>query len=296
MMAKPLSPRERPNDDLPATVDVIIPAYNERREALAATLSACLKQTHPIHRIYVVDDGSREPVELPDWAKTSSQLVLLCLPKNQGVAAARNAAIARSGSTFLACVNTEVLPDPDWLTTCFNYLVCHPQVGSCYTRTVPDRTDLLLTRWRMRFQEPKFGDESGPSAFAHGHAAFFRRSAVDAVGWYNERVGSVEDSDICERMWKVGWETHYIAQSRSISIQEDTLKLLAMKQLRDIRWLSPKSSLLRVYLEVTKWTIVRAGRNVVKARFSFLPVDVGLWAYALWIATAHTLRFASPLR
>src|SRR5437762_12914914 len=117
----------------------------------------------------------------------------------------------------------------------------------------------------MRFQEPKFCDESAPSPFAHGHAAFFRRSAVDAVGWYDVRVGSVEDSDICERMWKVGWETHYVAQSRSISIQEDTVKLLAMKQLRDIRWLSPENgSLLRVYLDVTKWTIVRAGRNVVK--------------------------------
>ena len=40
----------------------------------------------------------------------------------------------------------------------------------------------LLTRWRTRFQEPKFAEHTGPAAFAHGHAGFFRRAAVEAVG------------------------------------------------------------------------------------------------------------------
>ncbi|HEY1471427.1 MAG TPA: glycosyltransferase family 2 protein [Candidatus Acidoferrum sp.] len=288
---KPTPLSERPEDSSSPVGDAIIPAYNERADALVATIAACLKQSRPINRIYVVDDGSPEPVVLPEWARDSSQIVLLRLSKNQGVAAARNAAISLSTASFLACVNAEVLPDPDWLATCTDYLVRHPRVGACYTRTVPDKTDRLLTQWRMRFQEPRFSDQSGPAEFAHGHAAFFRRSAFDAVGGYDVTVGSVEDADICERMWKIGWETHYIAESRSISIQEDTLKLLAKKQLRDIRWTSPESnSLAMVYASVTKWTIIRAGRNVVKGRFSFLPIDIGLWAYALWIATVRTVK------
>lgn len=273
------------------TVDVIIPAFNERPDALAATLSACLKQTHPINKIYVVDDGSRIPVVLPHGTEGSPEICLLRLPKNRGTAAARNEAISRSTAAFLACINAEVLPSPDWLTTCFDYLAQHPKVGSCYTRTVPHKPDQLLTRWRVRFQEPRFGDQSGPSDFAHGHAVFFRRSAVDAVGGYDVHVGTVEDSDISARMWKVGWETHYIAQSHSVSIQEDTLKLLALKQLRDSGWVSPeRSSLLSLYFDLSKWTIIRAGRNVVKVRFSLLPVDVALWIYALWIATSRTIK------
>ncbi len=101
---------------LPA-VDVVIPVYGEREQALTATLSACVKQTYPVNRIVVVDDGSPQPVCLPAWAQTSSQVSLLRLSENQGISAARNAAIAHSNAPLLACVNTEVLPDPDWLAT-----------------------------------------------------------------------------------------------------------------------------------------------------------------------------------
>jgi hypothetical protein len=45
-----------------------------------------------------------------------------------------------------------------------------------------------------------------------------------------------------------------------------------------------------VYKNVTKWAIIRAGRNVVKGGFYFLPVEIGLWARALWIATERTVK------
>src|SRR6202790_1969206 len=100
------------NGDGELAVDVVIPIYGERGEALSATLSACLKLTHPISKIFVVDDGSPEPISLPRWAQASAQISLLRLPRNQGISAARNAAIALSNATFLACINKEVLPAP----------------------------------------------------------------------------------------------------------------------------------------------------------------------------------------
>lgn len=276
-----------------ADVDVVIPVYGERPQALAATLSASLKQTYPVGRIYVVDDGSPEPVSLPDWAKASAQIVLLRLPQNQGISAARNAAIALSNAVFLACINTEVLPDPDWLVTCLDYLFSHPEVGACATRVLPARPERLLTRWRMRFQEPKYPEQSGPTPFAHGHAVLFRKQAVDAVGGYDVRFRRHhEDSDICERMKKSGWGSHFVASGRCISVQHDSLAELAKKQLRDSGWYSPaESSLVRLYFHLSKWTLVRAARNLFKGRLRFLPVDAAIWASALWIATDRTLRF-----
>jgi hypothetical protein len=273
-------------------VDVIIPVYGERSEALAATLAACLKQTFPVSRIFVVDDGSPELVSLPPWAQSSLQISLIRLSQNQGISAARNAAIARSSANLLACVNTEVLPDPDWLGTCQNYLAAHPDVGACYTRVVPQWPDRLLTRWRMRFQEPKHEDQSGPALFAHGHAVLFRKEAVDLVGGYDVRYRRhFEDWDICQRMRNAGWESHYVAQIRCVSIQEDSLKSLAEKQLRDSGWYSPaESSLARLFFNLSKWTAVRAGRNLFKGRLCFLPVDAALWAVTLWIATVRTLQ------
>jgi cellulose synthase/poly-beta-1,6-N-acetylglucosamine synthase-like glycosyltransferase len=275
-------------------IDVIVPVYGERQMALKETLEACSNQSYPVSRLYVVDDGSPEPVSLPDAAAGSSQIHLFRLSHNQGISVARNAGIAQSKATFVACVNTQILPDVDWVNTCLQYLASHPKVGACYTRMVPIRPKRILTQWRMRFLETKFGSKSGPSPFAPGHAALFRREALDAVGGYDVRHRlHHEDSDICQRMWQRGWETHYVAESRCVSTQQDTLELLAKKELRESYWYSPaESSLLHLFLHLSKWTMIRAGRNVAKARLHFLPIDVSIWAYALWIATSQELKHA----
>jgi GT2 family glycosyltransferase len=279
-------------------VDVVIPVYGERAEALDATLSACVAQTCSIASIFVVDDGSLEPVGLPAWARISAQILLLRLPENLGISGARNAAIARSNAPFLACINTEVVPASDWLATCANYLLAHPAVGACYTRLVSATPRRVLTRWRMRFLETRFGEQSGLSEFAPGHAVLFRKEALDAVGGYDVRLRlHHEDSDICLRMRKSGWETHYVAESSCVSIQKDTLKQLAAKELRESYWYSPaESSLLRLYVHLSKWTIIRAGRNLVKGRIYFLPVDAAIWASALWTATLRTVRYSQARR
>ena len=289
-MSDQKSPVDPPVDVV--AVDVVIPVFGERSDALSATLSACVHLTFPVSRIFVVDDGSPVPVALPDWARSMPQISLLRLPQNQGISAARNAAIALSTASFIACINTEVLPDPNWLDTCLDYLVSHPRVGACYTRTVPQNPDPLLTRWRMRFQEPAYPGQSGPTPFAHGHAVLFRKEALDAVGGYDVRFRRHhEDSDICQRMKQVGWESHFVARSRCVSIQQDSLKSLAVKQLRDSGWYSPQeSSLLRLYLHLSKWTFLRAARNLLKGRLYFLPVDAAIWARALCLATSRTLR------
>lgn len=279
-------------------VDAVIPVYGERPEALAATLSACLKQTRPLHEVFVVDDGSPAPVVLPEWAQSNAQVRLLRLERNQGISAARNAAIFRAKAELLACINTEILPDPDWLTTCAGYLLAHPAVGACYTRMVSATPNRLLTRWRMRFLEGRFGNETGPTDFAPGHAVLFRKQAVDSVGGYdpNYRLHH-EDSNICHRMRARGWETHYIALSRCVSIQADSLRQLTGKILRETGWYSPtEGSLPRLYFYHTKMTLIRAGRNVVKGRLYFLPIDVAIWAYGLWTATTRTLHFAATHR
>ena len=98
-------------------------------------------------------------------------------------------------------------PDPDWLATCENYLSNHPGVGACYARLVSHRPNRILTRWRMRFLERRFGEQSGPSQFAPGHAVLFRNEVLDLVGGYDVRYRRHhEDSDICQRMCRSGWE------------------------------------------------------------------------------------------
>src|SRR5437868_1112840 len=112
----------------PNTVDAVIPVYGERAEALDATLRACCQQSHQFQKIIIVDDGSPRPVTLPTWAESAPNISLLRLPQNRGISGARNYGIAHCHAPFLACINVEVLPDPDWLVTCIEYLLLRPQV------------------------------------------------------------------------------------------------------------------------------------------------------------------------
>jgi cellulose synthase/poly-beta-1,6-N-acetylglucosamine synthase-like glycosyltransferase len=280
------------------SVDVVIPAYNESPAALAATISACTKQSYAVSNIFVVDDGSRVPVSLPETIEFGPRLHLLRLPENRGISAARNAAIRQSSATFIACVNSEILPAPDWVEKCADYLILHPEVAACYGRNRPQSTKSLLTRWRLRFQEARFPEKTEPSHYAPGHAVLFRKSALDAAGGYDEKFRVAhEDSDITRRLWKHGMEVHFITSSFSVSIQKDTLRSLAVKQLRDSGWYSAEtSSLAHLYFAITKWTLVRASRNVAKGRFYFLPVDAALWAYTSWLATAAKVRHVLTTR
>src|SRR5262245_32463561 len=86
------------------TVDIVIPVYGERSEALDATLTACVRQTYPIEKIIVVDDGSPQPVCLPAWTERFPQIRLIRLPENKGQGVARNKGISHCEAIFLASI------------------------------------------------------------------------------------------------------------------------------------------------------------------------------------------------
>jgi cellulose synthase/poly-beta-1,6-N-acetylglucosamine synthase-like glycosyltransferase len=273
------------------SVEVVVPVYNERPEALEATLDACLSQTYPISHIFVIDDGSVVPAAISKRIEATGKVSLTRLPKNQRIAAARNVGLARCAGPLIACVNCEVLPAEDWLATCISYLSERPEVGVCYTRTVPDHPERLLSRWRMRFQENRFGPATGSAQFATGHAVLFRREAIEKVGRYNIHLGNTsEDSDICERIRAAGWDTHFIAQSQCVSIQNNTVTEFAKKELSRNAWESPKDyPLSRFVFQRSKMLAIRMGRNLMKGRLTFLPIDVAVWAVTIKLAILKTL-------
>jgi cellulose synthase/poly-beta-1,6-N-acetylglucosamine synthase-like glycosyltransferase len=273
------------------SVDIVVPVFNERPAAIDATLTACLGQSYPISHIFVIDDGSAIPAAIPKSLEDFGKISLTRLSQNQKNAAARNAGLEKCTSPLVACINCEVLPASDWLATCVNYLSEHPEVGVCFTRTVPDHPNRLLSRWRMRFQETKFGPKTGSAHFATGHAVLFRREAVEKVGRYKVSLGNVsEDSDICERIRAAGWDTHFIERSQCVSIQNNTVIEFARKELSRNGWESPKDyPLSSLILQRSKWMAIRMGRNLLKGRLLFWPVDLAVWAVTIKIAVSKTL-------
>lgn len=279
---------------LPA-VEAVVPAHDEDPAALIATVQACLGQSAPFAAVHVVDDASEPPVSLATELD-GRRVSVLRLPTNGGISAARNAGLARVRSEFVACVNVEVLPRPEWAERGLRHLLDHPSVGACFTRTDPLDTAALLTRWRVRFQELLFPTETGPADFATGHAVLFRRAALDSVDGYDERLRRInEDSDVCYRMRAQGWETHFLSTTSCTSIQKDTLLQLARKELirrgDDPQAPPPAGRLAAVS---TLMLVRRLARNLYRGRLSFLPVDVAVWAVSLGMLLNRSIRRPRP--
>lgn len=287
---KPASQLRRLSISAPATTldavnsqafDVVTPCYGERAQALQATVGACLNQSLQANNIWIIDDGSPNPIRR-DSLPADDRIHLIRLDTNGGISAARMVAIRQSHSEYIACVNVDVLPAHDWAETCLGHLRENAGVGAVFTRLeAANRT--LLTRWRMRFQEEKYDRAAGPARFAPGHAVFFRRRAIDDVGGYDlslRRIG--EDADISKRILGACWGIDFAARSSCVSIQQDTLPSLGRKQL--IRHgfyaagsVAPGTVVRRAMSTLTS----RLGRNLLRGRISFMPVDLAVFALEL---------------
>src|ERR1700687_2866725 len=93
-------------------VSIVIPNWNG--SALLAKLLADLqRQSYPIDRVIVVDNGSTD--DAAHVAK-SAGASLIELGTNTGFAHAVNCGIGNSDTEWIAVLNNDISLDPDWLT------------------------------------------------------------------------------------------------------------------------------------------------------------------------------------
>ncbi len=100
------------------TVSVIIPVYN-RNDALARTLAGLARQRYPANRMEVIvsDDGSQEDTAAV-VSRFDAMLELESLwQPDEGfrAALARNRAIERATGEIICCLDSDMIPSPDWL-------------------------------------------------------------------------------------------------------------------------------------------------------------------------------------
>lgn len=138
-------------------VSVIIPVYNGARH-LRAALESVFAQTYRPIEVIVVDDGSADDSGV---IAQSFPEVRYIRQANQGVAAARNNAIAVAGGEFFAFLDQDDVWTPEKLRLQIGHLLSNPDLG--YTLT-----------------QQKFFIEPGGKL-----PAWFRKELFDSVhtGW-----------------------------------------------------------------------------------------------------------------
>ncbi len=143
-------------------VSVIVPTYN-RRETIQAAIASVQRQTFADWELIVVDDGSTD--DTAALIEGIDPRLVLIRQKNQGVNAARNAAMLRARGRYIAFLDS----DDEWLPH-------HLELSMAFFRAFPGED----------FLSGEFSEDGGPRGLVH-----FLRSAL--TDWYPplaEQAGS----------------------------------------------------------------------------------------------------------
>ncbi len=211
-------------------VDLIVATYNGA-DLLRACLRSLRQSTFSDYRLWVVDDGSTEPIA-PVVADEAPGGEIIRFERNVGLARGLNAAIARGRAEHVVLLNNDTEVEPEWLGALVRCADAHPRAGSIASkmRLMSDRSRLHSAGdyYSVRGMPGNRGvwmldtgqyDRTEVVFSACGGAALYRRAALasverDAGQVFDERLFMYcEDVDLAWRLWSAGWECVYCPEA-----------------------------------------------------------------------------------
>jgi N-acetylglucosaminyl-diphospho-decaprenol L-rhamnosyltransferase len=181
--------------------------------------------------IFVVDNDSVEPPELPSWVR------LIRNKENIGFARAHNRGIAASGGDPVVLMNPDTLVERDFFDHLEAFVSKNPNAGIFGPKIVDSEGHLQLSARReisalsgflgrtsvltrlfpkstiVKSQFPAVTDQSHPTSvdWVSGACMIVRRATLRDVGPLDDRFFMYfEDADLCRRARAAGWLVYYL--------------------------------------------------------------------------------------
>lgn len=189
------------------SVAVIVPVHGEA-PWLSEALDGVLGQEPPPAEVIVVDDGSPEPVRLPD--EHGARCRLIRLDARSGPAAAREAALAETAAELIALADADDVWEQGKLALQVAALERHPQAALCFGGVSVVGADGRPTgeRWEALPEGLLAAEELGPRLYVFSpisaSSVLLRRDALVEVDGFAgpARLGS--DWDLWLRLVEAG--------------------------------------------------------------------------------------------
>ncbi len=196
-------------------VDVIIVNYNAG-SMLRDCVAALMRQSFRNFRVILVDNGSRDG-SIEALPALDERFETLLLGENAGFAKANNIGAAHGNAPWIATLNPDAYPEPDWLDNLLQAVRSHPAIVMAGSTQVDANQRHLLDgagdiyapsgfAWRGMWHHPLerapgTGEVFGPCAAA----ALYRRDAFEAAGGFDEDFFCYhEDVDLAFRLRLAG--------------------------------------------------------------------------------------------
>jgi GT2 family glycosyltransferase len=206
------------------TITVIIVNWNSG-DFLAECLRRLKAQTIQPERVLVVDNASSD--DSVTSAEEFANVTVLRINANLGFAAGNNRALAECETEFVALLNPDAFPEPDWLERLLAAASAHPEVAAFGSRQLCQGTPEVLDgigdnyhmsglAWRERHgARQQAQDLVAREIFSPcAAAALYRRQALaDAGGFDEDFFCYLEDVDLGFRLRLAGHKAMYVADA-----------------------------------------------------------------------------------
>lgn len=201
-------------------VTLYVPCYNAERY-IAECLEGILRQTYPIDEILIIDDGSTDKtVEIA----SKYHVKIIRHGANKGLAAARNTAFRNAKNEFVAALDADCVPEPDWLEKLMENFT-NENIAGVGGKLIEKYVNTLADKWRAVHLHQHWGDERIVNPpFLAGCNNVFRKRAVEEVGFYDERLRTNgEDTYIGKKLKEKGFVLVYDPISIAKHLKKDTI-------------------------------------------------------------------------
>ena len=186
-------------------------------DALADCLRSLESQTFDSFDVVVVDNSGSGRARA-----SGGRVRILVNDRNVGFGAAINQAIRDSESPYIAVLNDDAAPHPQWLAALVKAAEARPKAGmfASQVRLNENKLDsagMLIaldgsSKQRGHGELPENFAADSDTLFPTGSAALYRRKMLDETGWFDERFFLYcEDTDLGLRARWAGWEGQYVA-------------------------------------------------------------------------------------
>jgi GT2 family glycosyltransferase len=191
---------------------IIIPTYN-RPVQLAACLEALCRLDYPRNHleVIVVDDGSRTSLQ-PAVGCFFDQLdVTLLTQTNAGPAAARNSGAKRAKGGFLAFIDDDCTPLPDWLQKLANRFAETPDhaIGGRTLNTVFENLYSAASQNLMDAGYAYHNPIASQASFFASCNLTVPATHFHSIGGFDITFKTSEDRDFCDRWRHHGLQMTY---------------------------------------------------------------------------------------
>ncbi|GAB4376937.1 MAG: hypothetical protein Kow00121_25050 [Elainellaceae cyanobacterium] len=188
------------------TVSVAMAVYNNAA-FLPDAVESILSQSFADFEFLIIDDGStdRSLLILQEYASKDSR-IRLSSRENRGIPKTRNELLAQAQGEFIAVMDADDVAMPDRFLKQVDFLRQHPEVV-CVGGSLDwiDKKGKLLGHCPMPESDVEIQNLLiGGISMLHHPTTMIRRSALLAVGGYNENMVASSDLDLWLRLGEVG--------------------------------------------------------------------------------------------